>query len=541
MDHLFGRLSAALRQGWSLFRSAFALPQAEPADYPFAPSDVAQLHRITGQDTGPPLDDQTWSDLLLDRYLDQVSDRVSIAGRQELYRRLRSGLSLERCAAQAERVRELMREPERVAGLVQRMRPLRSAEAEVAVLLYEAQCPPIPRWAGRTWVLTLALLASLAGVAVTPLSWLAVALVMYLLIVLQLRYDDRIREWTRQAKTLQLVLGVTTLLGEDRSLDQRGFAQARDRAGTINRALSRSGAVMHVPGGRDYADWFGGANVSHYFKCLRIVFAEREFLRACYLRCAELEADLALARHLAGSAGWCWAGRAAGRALALDDAVHPLLTAADPLTLALRDKGLFVSGQNGIGKSTFLRTIGLNVAAARGFGFCYATKAQVPELQVYASMQNEDSLFGGESLYVAELRRARELVQLANSRVPAIYLVDEIFRGTNHVESVSAGAAVIDTLAAQGVAIVASHHLVLASLLAHRLEPRCLERIGARLVLREGVLEKTNGVSLLATQGFGDAISGKAARVALWLERYLAHPADAREVLEGDGVAERAA
>lgn len=539
MTQPFSKLATALRRGWTIFRDSLAIPKAAPADYPFAPSDVAQLHRVAGHGAG--LDDQTWRDLLLDRYLDQVAERVSIAGRQELYRRLRAGLLPEQRAAQVGRVQALMREPERVSALTERMLPLRTAEAEVAALLYEAQCPPVPRWAGRTWLLSVALLAALAGVAVTPWSWAPVALAMYLLISLQVRYDDRMHEWARLEKTLRLVLGVTSVLGEDRSLDERGFAEASKRAGPINRSLDSASAIRYLPGGSEYADWFGGANVSHYFKSLRIVFEERDFLRECYLRCAALEADLALARYLGAAPRWCWAGQAAGRALALEDAVHPLLRDATPLTLALEGKGLFVSGQNGIGKSTFLRTIGLNVAVAQGFGFCHAGRASVPELRVHASMQNEDSLFGGESLYVAELRRARELVQLAHSRVPAIYIVDEIFRGTNHVESVSAGAAVIDTLAASGLAMVASHHLVLASLLAHRLEARCLERDGDQLVLRDGVLEETNGVSLLAAHGFGEEISGKAASVAHWLARYLANPADAGTVLAGEEAGRRAA
>jgi DNA mismatch repair ATPase MutS len=186
-----------------------------------------------------------------------------------------------------------------------------------------------------------------------------------------------------------------------------------------------------------------------------------------------------------------------------------------------------------------LRTTGLNLIAARAFGFCYAASAQVPVLPVYASMQSEDSLLGGESLYMAELRRAAELLAAADGPHGGIYIIDEIFRGTNHLESVSAAAAVLDALAAKGMVIVSSHNLVLASLLEHRLAPWCVSApdgdVG-RLALVPGVLAHTNGIALLAARGFGARIEGNAARVFDWLGGYLAHPAGCGDVL-GAGAA----
>jgi DNA mismatch repair ATPase MutS len=184
-----------------------------------------------------------------------------------------------------------------------------------------------------------------------------------------------------------------------------------------------------------------------------------------------------------------------------------------------------------VGKSTLLRTVGINLVVARAFGFCYAREASVPALPVYASMQSEDSMLGGESLYMAELRRAKQLLAAADGPHPGIYLIDEIFRGTNHLESVSAAAAVLEVLAAKGLVIVSSHNLVLAPLLAHRLAPLCVRVEDGVLVLEAGVLAHTNGIALLAQRGFGAQVEANAGRVFEWLSGYLAHPADCEEVL----------
>jgi DNA mismatch repair ATPase MutS len=134
-------------------------------------------------------------------------------------------------------------------------------------------------------------------------------------------------------------------------------------------------------------------------------------------------------------------------------------------------------------------------------------------------MQNEDSLLDGHSLYIAELARARELLAASGER-PVICLVDEIFRGTNHEESVAAAAAVLDELAERALVVVSSHNLVLGPLLAHRLAPwRIVRDEAGGLRLEPGVLGQTNGVALLAQRGFGPEIRRKAERVAAWLAR----------------------
>jgi len=513
-------------------RSLLAWPDAAPIDYPFADSDIAQLQRVAPA-SGAALDDQTWNDLLLPRYQEHSSGGVSIFGRQALYRRLRGGVDDDECAAQGERLRALMADPARRTLLEGALRPLRDADTETAALLFEGQAPPPPPWLRWTWLLPLALLASIAGVILTPLSWLATAGVLYLLIAGQMRYHERVEAWKRALHTLQMLLLASHAAGTRDAAAPAVLREGAGEAARLNGSLARSMFARMSQEGGAYGDWFMLSNVKHYYRTQAIVFAQRDFLVACYLSCAELEADLALARSLLASPAWCWAERSSG-AIAIEAGVHPLLASPAGLSVALEEKGAFISGPNGSGKSTFLRMLGLNLVVARAFGFCYARRARLPALPVYASLQNEDSLLDGQSLYMAELRRAQELLALAAGPHPGICLIDEIFRGTNHVESVAASAAVLDTLAARARVVVSSHNLVLASLLEHRLEALCIGRDGAgRLVLAPGVLAQTNGIALLAAQGFGAEVASKAAKVAAWLESYLGQPEAGAHVLHG--------
>lgn len=499
----------------------FTRNEAEPQDYPFAPTDLAQLLRVTGSDRAAELDEPTWRGLLIERYLDRLGPGISIFGRQVLYRRLRAGADAREADATRTRVAKLLDDPGQLEALQRKLACLRHARTEVATLLFEEEQPARPGWVSHLLWLPLLLAASIAAALLLgPWGWIGVGIAMYYLVKVRLRYEERVGLWARSIRALQMLLRACSLLDGSSLALAEAFIGRGAAAGRLNRALTRSPLADAIPDAVEYANWFLAADVRHYFRTVALVFGQRDFLRDCYRLCAELEADVALARHLRAASTWCWADRRGQRTLQLDGGVHPLLDDANPLSIALDGKGAFLSGQNGVGKSTFLRMLGLNLVAARAFGFCYAQQASLPALPVVASMQNEDSLLGGQSLYIAELARARELLAAAAGR-PVVCLIDEVFRGTNHEEAVSSAAAVVEELAAKALVLVSSHNLVLGSLLAAQLAPWRIEREAeGGLLLEPGVLARTNGVALLAEHGFDGAIQRKAEQVAAWLARH---------------------
>lgn len=515
-------LPRLLRRFLALFK-----PEAErdPPSLFFTLDEIGRLHRAD-MDPRTALDDQTWHDLLLESWEERLAQDTSIFGRQMLHRRLRAGLQDADCAALRGRLRGLLDDPARLDALAGALRPLRFAETEIAGLLFGGpghDMPQAPWWSRFLWTLPLFLLLSLGLLATQPLGWMATLAAMAPLMALQIGYHRRTELWNNTLDSLNALLAGSHKLAELGGPLLEPFVEARSGAARLHRRIGRSLLLRMIPMGVAYASWFAAYNIRYYWKTVRAVYGAREFLRACYLRSAELEADVALARHLRGQENWCWAERSEVRTLDLQGGVHPLMKMPVPLSVSLDGQGAFISGQNASGKSTFLRMVGLNLVAARAFGFCYAQQARLPAVPVRASMQNEDSLLGGESLYMSELRRAREL--LAASGEPAgICLVDEVFRGTNHLESVSAASAVLESLCARDLVLVSSHNLVLARILADKLEPFRIDTASGHPVLAPGVLRNPNGIALLATQGFGARIEDRAAEVARWLSGHLTEP-----------------
>jgi DNA mismatch repair ATPase MutS len=148
---------------------------------------------------------------------------------------------------------------------------------------------------------------------------------------------------------------------------------------------------------------------------------------------------------------------------------HPLI---DPRTCVRNDlelggdtRFLMVTGSNMSGKSTLLRTVGLNAALAWMGAPVRASRLRISSFQVYASMRVEDSLLRGASHFYAEVQRLKATLDRAKSGQPVLFLVDELFGGTNSADRRTAAEAVIRSLVEyQAIGLVTSHDLALSEI-----------------------------------------------------------------------------
>jgi hypothetical protein len=194
---------------------------------------------------------------------------------------------------------------------------------------------------------------------------------------------------------------------------------------------------------------------------------------------------------------------------------HPLLPAArcvrNDLRLAAEPQALVVSGSNMSGKSTLLRTVGVNAILAFAGAPVRAQRLRLSPLAVAASIRLSDSLQKGTSRFYAEIQRLHQIVELAGGERPALFLLDEILHGTNsHDRRIGAEALVRGLLARGALGLVTTHDLALAEV-ADALAPRVgnvhfedhLEDGEMRFDyrLRPGVVRKSNALALMRAVG----------------------------------------
>jgi len=148
---------------------------------------------------------------------------------------------------------------------------------------------------------------------------------------------------------------------------------------------------------------------------------------------------------------------------------HPLLPRASCVAndVALSRKSPFyvVSGSNMSGKSTLLRAIGLNAVLAFAGAPVRARALRLSGLSMFASLSVVDSLLNGKSKFLAEVDRLRRAIESAVRNRPVLFLVDEIFGGTNSRDRRIAAEAVVRTLVNQGaIGALSTHDLALTEI-----------------------------------------------------------------------------
>lgn len=153
------------------------------------------------------------------------------------------------------------------------------------------------------------------------------------------------------------------------------------------------------------------------------------------------------------------------------DIGHPLIPdtvrVTNDFTLQSLGEVDIITGSNMSGKSTFLRTLGVNLVLAYAGGVVTARSLRVLPFRLYTSMNLSDSLSDGVSLFYAEVRRLKSLLdQLDPSQpYPLFFLIDEIFRGTNNRERQIGSQAYSQALAGKyGAGLISTHDLELAHL-----------------------------------------------------------------------------
>lgn len=147
---------------------------------------------------------------------------------------------------------------------------------------------------------------------------------------------------------------------------------------------------------------------------------------------------------------------------------HPLLT-KKPICndLEMRKEGniLLITGSNMSGKSTLLRTSGINLVLAYAGAPVCAESFCCSIMNIYTCMRISDNLEGNISSFYAELLRIRQLIDATKRKEPVFFLLDEIFRGTNSKDRHTGATVLIDKLSKEkALGMISTHDLELSDI-----------------------------------------------------------------------------
>ncbi len=166
---------------------------------------------------------------------------------------------------------------------------------------------------------------------------------------------------------------------------------------------------------------------------------------------------------------------------------HPLLKRekriSNDFTMHGRGATSMITGSNMAGKSTFLRTVGINLVLAFMGAPCCASRARVSPLRIFTSMRTQDNLEESVSSFYAELQRIEQLLKLVGEGQPIFFQLDEMFKGTNSQDRFRGGVSLIRQLGElNAFGMISTHDLDLAQLT----KDLAIENFSFNSVIKEG-------------------------------------------------------
>jgi hypothetical protein len=233
---------------------------------------------------------------------------------------------------------------------------------------------------------------------------------------------------------------------------------------------------------------------------------------------AEMEALLSLATYAYEHPGDVFPEFVGGGAMVeAEEMGHPLIAAAacvrNSVWIGGETRVVLISGSNMSGKSTLMRTLGVNTVLAMCGGTVRAKRLRLTPLRIGASLRVNDSLQEGHSRFYAEIEKLGRVCSLAEGGDDAgvMFLLDELLQGTNSKDRLVGAEGVVRALVEAGaIGMVTTHDLALAEM--EGLAPGAMRNMHFQdeivegqmrfdFTLREGVAMKSNGVELMRLIG----------------------------------------
>ncbi|HET7570957.1 MAG TPA: hypothetical protein VFK96_10305 [Gammaproteobacteria bacterium] len=473
-------------------------------------------------DASVRVDDKTYADLEMAAIFSSLDATVTPVGSQVLFRRLRTYDLPDELAARYSVYTRLQSDVALREELQLRMLRLKDeSNACIADFIF-GELPPTPKY--QSWLFLWSLLSIVVLAAVIVLSWsvwIWIAVVFVNVAVMYRVYSRTLRDGETLTGCLRLVKVADDLASSQRNswLPQlTELCDERRNRNDVVRTLRWWRSIFKIPFVEPAVALLNAAflvDLLVHFRAMKQFARVRHKLAASFKLVGEIDAAIAVASWLDYCPKHCRPTLINEPVLEISDGRHPLLTNGVANSILLDQRSILVTGSNMAGKTTFIKMIGVNALLAQTLGFCLASKATIPRARIMASIQARHSVGSGKSHYFSEVETIQSLLAQKEQGDCAIFVVDELFSGTNTVERVAIARAVLESLSELSLVLATTHDVELQAVLKDHYDLYHFQESPDvdgffDYKLRRGATTKRNAIRLLKEMGFPGEIIAKA-------------------------------
>ena len=240
-----------------------------------------------------------------------------------------------------------------------------------------------------------------------------------------------------------------------------------------------------------------------FYSFIDSITAKKKSIEKMYLFIGEIDAAISTASLMEDEIQQCSPKFTENKEIKTKDLIHPLIENCVANNLTLQDKSVLLTGSNMSGKTTFIRSVAINALIAQTLNICFAKEYTAPFFKIYSTIRITDDLLKNTSYYLGEVLSVKNIIKDAKDDSPCLIVFDELFKGTNTVERISGGNAILSYLnKGNNIVFVSTHDIELTELLEgydlfHFSETVEREELFFDHKLKNGKLKTRNAIKIL--------------------------------------------
>ncbi|CAM1342281.1 MutS-related protein [Tenacibaculum aestuarii] len=483
------------------------------------------------------LSDKTCNDLDFDdlfMFLDRTNSKV---GQQYLYNNIRTiQVNEKQTKLNEEIIKQLSENPELRISVQKKLEKLNHKDAYYISSLFQEEHLNPPKWFFAIKLLSFASLVSLVLGFFSPIFFIVLLAIFCVNFVIHYWNKNNLVQYTGSIPQLLKLNNVASHLFTN-SLFKKLNPDLPKSIKLINEVENRMSFFSleaKLQGEFEIIAWF----VFEIFKTmflleplllfgvLKRLNTKREEIESVFKFVGHIDMLVSIASLRKGLETFCLPIINDSDKIIAKDISHPLIFNCTTNSIEIAEKSLLLTGSNMSGKTSFIRAIGLNVITGLTINTCFAKSMTFPLLKVFSAIRISDDLMNDKSYYFEEVLTIKEMLKESENGNKNLFLLDEIFKGTNTVERISAGKSVLSALTKNNNKIlVSTHDIELTDMLSdeyelyHFSETVNDNNIGFDYKLKEGKLKNRNAIRILEINDYPKEVVKEAIEIAKELDK----------------------
>lgn len=496
-------------------------------------ASISRYYHLSNRDQADIVDDVTWSDLDLDDFFAKIDRCITPVGSQYLFYQLhRYEKDIDILDLKYNQYQIFLKNSDLREKIQCVLKKLDIHNAFHLPDLIFRDLPKRPKWYFLIYFLSAASLLSLISIFFYPVMFWVALLIIIINLITEHYWGTRVLGFTVDLATLSVLLKIGNQLPKLKTdINIHQIEQLKAHRKFIRILLNKIGWLTIDKSRLDelsaslieYLNHFCLFHLIAFFRSITFIKENQIQIKSIYDSVASLDSSISVSSYLFEFEKYCKPHFNSSAQFQFNEVIHPLIDNCVPNSILLNKKSSLITGSNMAGKTTFIKTLAINTILAQTLYFVMAKNANLPQLMVRSSIKGADDINEHKSYYYKEIEAILEFLRLSTNSEKYLFVIDEIFRGTNTIERISAATSVLKYMGMKNYIFVTTHDIELQELLSGIYEMyHFSEQVSDGnhyfdYKLKPGPCTNRNAIKLLEIKGYPNEIVEAAMNLATTL------------------------